>query len=162
LVFAVPAAESPFCKITGKIISVSSQEDGTRPGGYPIAPHFSVSAEITSVTTEQEEGTRTCEDIYVVGEQQTFIVMANSMKTNLSPDDVFTGTSHFSGDEWFGGHFLSNIDIMNDANTGTVIITTTSNNNNINEKNTFFPFLIAAVLIFILAIIAIYAFHKKI
>ncbi len=147
LVFAVPSAPSPTCKINAQIINVSFQEAHSCPyfptDYYPeeriVPAKYLLNVKITAVSTVENgecyettpgnsncEGT--CESLYPLNSEQTLTIYKSQIKSayTFNEEDILEGNIHFSGDEcnsgiWLlSGYSTSHIEPVEDDNQSCV------------------------------------------
>ncbi len=115
---AVPAAPSPKCRITGKIIEITFkpayfQEDNGLPcnaGGVNVPAMYLLTVKITQVSTVQQEGDQNCTAVYPINSERTLTISESSINSGdlFEKDKIIEGDIHFAGDECLGGIYLSN------------------------------------------------------
>lgn len=131
LVSAVPAAPSPTCEIEADVLGAKKTKKITLPINAPSQEieYYSVNLKILKVSTFQDEGPATCDNLYPVNSEKETILFPNEYNKNpVMEGQRIKGQFHFGGDERFGGIFLSNISIISQPPkpaktiiTGTVI-----------------------------------------
>jgi len=104
---AVPAAPSPTCEISARVNRLELDER-TTPADYIVYLD-----NISDIKTVKQEGTTKCDQEYInniKGENHFFILsLYEYNKHPISKGDEIRVNVHFGGDEWSGGHFLSDI-----------------------------------------------------
>jgi len=77
---------------------------------------------ILNITTYKQEGFGSCDSSYVEKVEQSgaFLTLAEYEKNPIKEGQKIKAKIHFGGDEWFGGYFLSNIQILEDTATSQV------------------------------------------
>jgi len=115
LVLAAPVASSPTCEIKADVLSVEKTKTVTPPINAPSQEieYYSVNLKILKVSTLQDEGRKTCDDLYPVNsEKETIIFPDDYGQTFFTSGQRIRGQVHFSGDERFHGTFLSNVSVI--------------------------------------------------
>ena len=67
----------------------------------------------------KQEGARSCDGSYVELAEKSgqILILGEYNKNPISEGQKIKTKIHFSGDEWFGGYFLSDIQILEDTTT---------------------------------------------
>jgi hypothetical protein len=112
--FAVPAAPSPICGISAKVISMDKVHvpSGDTPGGFRQAfDYYKISLYVTSISTVEQIGEKLCDENYKKTIEKNGAIMSDEefSRTRMKQGDLIVGKLHFSGDESFSGYFLSDI-----------------------------------------------------
>jgi hypothetical protein len=134
IVLAVPAAPSPVCEIMAEIINLEKTK--TQRPDVPAENQFDyykVNLKISSISTWQKEGTRVCDNSLIESAQNSILT---AEEYNLQP--ILVGQKikakiTFDGDEWFGGYFLSAIEIQKNS-TNINVNKQAVDNQNINQQ----------------------------
>ena len=118
-VLASEIAPSPTCKINAQIQNVSYKEayyqediDG-RPciaGGEKTPAKYLLKVKISGVSTVNDEGYETCEELYPINTEQTLTIYKSEIESahTFEKDEFLEGNIHLSGDECQSGIYLSN------------------------------------------------------
>ena len=111
--------------------------------------YYKVKLDILNITTYKQEGFGSCDSSYVEKVEQSgaFLTLAEYEKNPIKEGQKIKAKIHFGGDEWFGGYFLSDIQILEDATTSQVELS--------------YWYCIIPIIIILLALI-FYALFKKI
>jgi len=157
VVYAVPATPSPTCEITATISSLEKTRTNIEGLGQPPRENFDyykVNLDILSISTYKQEGGRSCDNSYIELAKQSGqkLSLTEYNKNPISTGQKIKAKIHFSGDEWFGGYFLSDIQILE----GT---TTPQDTKDIESSYWYY---VIPVIIILLVIIFYILFRKRI
>jgi len=117
---SVPAAPSPTCELTAKILSIEKIETKTTPIMMPSrdVEFYSLELDILNVSTYYQDGDWSCQNGYGTGPNEIkFKIMMNEYEQISQPlhsGQTIKGKVRFKGDERFHGHFISGIEIVNE------------------------------------------------
>jgi len=120
----VPAAPSPTCEITAKILNIEKVETKTAPIMMPSrdVEFYRLTLDILNVSTYQQEGDATCQDRYGTGPNRNqFKIMMKEYEQishSLNSGQTIKGKVRFRGDERFHGHFISGVEIVKELSQG--------------------------------------------
>jgi len=150
---AVPAAPSPTCEIVAIVLNIQKVGISVR-SDFVESPSkvfecYKVKLDILNITTYKQEGFGSCDSSYVEKVEQSgaFLTLAEYEKNPIKEGQKIKAKIHFGGDEWFGGYFLSDIQILEDATTSQVELS--------------YWYCIIPIIIILLALI-FYALFKKV
>lgn len=127
LALAGPAASSPICEIEADVLGVEKTKTITPPINAPSQEieYYSVRLKILKVSTLRDEGSSTCYNLYPVRSEKETILFPDDYNQNpFTNGQRIKGQVHFSGDERFGGVFLSNVFVISQPPTSTKMIIT--------------------------------------
>lgn len=119
IVNAVPAAPSSTCEITANVLMIEKTRTDIKGRGMPPREDFDyykVSLDILDISTYKQEGGRSCDNSYIELAEQSDLIstLAEYNKNPISEGQKIKAKINFSGDEWFSGYFLSDIQILED------------------------------------------------
>ena len=122
IVNAVPAAPSPTCEITANVLMIEKTRTDIAGRGIPPRENFDyyrVNLDILDISTYKQEGGRSCDNSYIELAEKSgqILILEEYNKNSISEGQKIKAKIHFGGDEWFGGYFLSDIQILEDTTT---------------------------------------------
>jgi hypothetical protein len=126
---SVSAAPSPYCEITAKVLNIEKTRTNFQNiSGGPSRgdfDYYAVKLDILEITmykqVEEQYGIiGSCDKSYAETAERAgrMIVLGDY---NVSDGQKIRGIIHFGGDEWFGGFFLSDINVLVDERVNDTI-----------------------------------------
>ena len=110
-----------------KVCPIKVEKTRTYFGGLGQPPrqdfeYYKVKLDILNITTYKQEGFGSCDSSYIERAEQSgqILTLAEYEKNPIKEGQKIKAKIHFGGDEWFGGYFLSDIQILEDAATSQV------------------------------------------
>lgn len=143
---SVSAQPSPFCEITAKVLNIEKTRTNFQniPGGPSREDfdYYAVKLDILEITmnkqVEEQYGIiGSCDKSYAETAERAgrMIVLGDY---NVSEGQKIRGIIHFGGDEWFGGFFLSDINVLADERVNDTINDEIAQKDNITDENMTF------------------------
>ncbi len=135
---SVPAAPSPYCEITAKVLSIEKTRTNFQniPGVSSRGDfdYYRIKLDILEITMYKQEGDGSCDESYAErAENAGWMIVLRDY--NVSEGQKIRAIIHYGGDEFFGGFFVSDINILSDERVNDTIKDEIAQKSNTTDKN---------------------------